>query len=117
MSSEEHDRRIDYVELAVKDIGAAKEFYGAVFGWSFKDWGADYASFKDGRLSGGFRSDIEPRPGGPLIVLYSIDLEGIEQKIRQSGGKIVKEIFEFPGGRRFQFTDPSGNELGVWSDK
>ena len=117
MSQEENDRRIDYVELTVKDTAGAKEFYGAVFGWTFQDWGPDYASFNDGRLNGGFRSDAETRPGGPLIVMYAIDLEAIEEKIKQSGGTIVKEIFEFPGGRRFQFTDPSGNELAVWSDK
>lgn len=117
MSQEEQDRRIDYIELTVKDLAKAKKFYGTVFGWEFRDWGSDYASFDDGRLRGGFRSDLEPRPGGPLVVFYALDLEAMATKIKESGGAISKEIFEFPGGRRFEFTDPSGNELAVWSDK
>jgi predicted enzyme related to lactoylglutathione lyase len=117
VSQEQQDRRIDYIELTVKEMASSKEFYGSVFGWEFRDWGPDYASFNDGRLRGGLRSDIEPRPGGPLVVFYAVDLEAMAEKIKTSGGTIVKEIFDFPGGRRFEFNDPSGNELAVWSDK
>jgi D-aminopeptidase len=117
MSQEEHDKRVDYVELSVTDMKAAKAFYSAVFGWKMQDWGPDYASFEDGRLAGGFRLVDEVHRGGPLVIIYAVDLEAVEASIRAHGGVIVQEIFSFPGGRRFHFTDPSGNELAVWSDK
>jgi predicted enzyme related to lactoylglutathione lyase len=117
MSNAEHDRRIDYIEFSVKSVPDAKRFYGTAFGWSFEDYGPDYASFADGRLSGGFQTASAVRTGGPLGVIYAADLEGMERRVSQAGGKIVKPIFSFPGGRRFHFADPSGNELAVWSDK
>jgi len=117
MGQEEHDRRVDYVELPVTDIGAAKAFYSSVFGWKMQDWGPDYASFEDGRLAGGFRLEEEVARGGPLVVIYAVNLEAVDASVRANGGTIVQEIFSFPGGRRFHFIDPSGNELAVWSDK
>ena len=117
MSQEEQHLRIDYVEWAVRDLSRAKEFYQRVFGWQFTDYGPDYASFDDGRMRGGLRSDLEQRPGGPLLVIYSHELEATEQQVKQHGGTIVKETFEFPGGRRFHFADPDGCELAVWSDR
>jgi predicted enzyme related to lactoylglutathione lyase len=117
MAQEEHDLRIDYLELPVADIGEAKQFYSTVFGWSFTDYGPDYTSFSDGRLAGGFTRTEKVVPGGPLIVLYALHLSSVEQAIERSGGKIVKETFEFPGGKRFHFRDPSGHELAVWSDR
>lgn len=117
MSQEEHDRRIDYVELTVPDIEEAKRFYGEVFGWSFTDWGAEYASFHDGRLAGGFARGETPAAGGPLVVLYAIDLEAMREVVVANGGTIVRDIFEFPGGRRFHFRDPAGYELAIWSDR
>jgi uncharacterized protein len=117
MSNAEHDRRIDYIEFSVKNVPDAKRFYGAAFGWTFEDYGPDYASFADGRLSGGFQTAKEVRTGGPLVVIYAADLEDMERRVKQAGGKIVRPIFSFPGGRRFHFSDPSGNELAVWSDK
>jgi uncharacterized protein len=116
MSNAEHDRRIDYIEFSVKSVTDAKRFYGSAFGWRFEDYGADYASFSDGRLNGGFQTATEVRTGGPLVVIYASDLEIMERRITQAGGAIVRPIFSFPGGRRFHFTDPSGNELAVWSD-
>lgn len=116
MSGAERDRRIDYVEFAATDVAEAKRFYGEVFEWSFEDYGPDYASFSDGRLSGGFFTARQIRRGGPLVVLYTSNLAAMEAKIVGAGGTIVKDTFEFPGGRRFHFTDPSGNELAVWSD-
>ncbi len=115
MAKPENDRRVDYVEVVVRDIARAKQFYGDAFGWSFTDYGPDYAAFNDGRLDGGFRSG-EPKPGGPLVILYAVDLEGMQQRIERAGGTIVKPIFAFPGGRRFHFTDADGYELAVWSD-
>lgn len=116
MTQTKPENQIDYIELPVKDMAATKQFYGAVFGWKFEDYGPDYSSFFDGRLAGGFTIDRTSVTQGPLIVLYSSNLEAMQQKVETAGGKIVKPIFSFPGGRRFQFTDPSGNELSVWSD-
>jgi uncharacterized protein len=116
MSNAEHDRRIDYIEFPVPRIAEVKQFYGKAFGWSFEDYGPDYTSFADGRLSGGFHT-VGAAGGGPLVVIYAVDLEAMERRIREAGGTIVRPIFSFPGGRRFQFTDPAGHELAVWSDK
>jgi predicted enzyme related to lactoylglutathione lyase len=116
MSQTEHDRRIDYIELPATDIPGTKAFYSAVFGWTFTDYGPGYTSFGDGRLSGGFTTEAKVAPGGVLVVLYASDLQAIRSSVAQQGGRIVKEIFEFPGGRRFHFTDPNGNELAVWSE-
>ena len=117
MGQEEHDKRVDYVEFKVTDLDAAKAFYSGAFGWKFQDWGPDYASFEDGRLAGGFHVSDEIIRGGPLVIIYAVDLEAVAAGVRNNGGTIVKEIFSFPGGRRFHFTDPSGNELAVWSDQ
>lgn len=117
MSQAEHDRRVDYIEFPATNIEEAKRFYSEVFGWEFTDYGPDYTSFSDGRLSGGFSVAPEVKQGGPLVVLYSTDLQGIKDRVTESGGSVVRETFEFPGGRRFHFTDPSGNELAVWSDR
>ena len=117
MSQAEQDRRVDYIEFLTTSIEETKRFYSEVFAWEFTDHGPDYASFTDGRLRGGFSVAPEVRAGGPLVVLYSTNLSDIEARVRESGGQIVRETFEFPGGRRFHFTDPSGNELAVWSDR
>jgi uncharacterized protein len=107
--------RMDYIEFPATDIPATKAFYSGVFGWKFTDYGPDYTSFQDGRLAGGFTKEWRPAHG-VLVVLYASDLEGTEAKIKQAGGKIVKPTFSFPGGRRFHFADPNGNELAVWSE-
>jgi predicted enzyme related to lactoylglutathione lyase len=117
MPQEDHDRRIDYLEFPVLDLEEAKRFYATVFDWSFTDYGPDYASFADGRLAGGFFTADAVQAGGPLVVIYAVDLEELEQAVLDNGGAIVKETFEFPGGRRFHFRDPSGHELALWSDK
>ena len=113
----EQDRRVDYIEFQTTNIEETKRFYSDVFGWEFTDYGPDYTSFTDGRLAGGFSVAAEVTAGGPLVVLYSTNLVEIEARVSEVGGQIVREIFEFPGGRRFHFTDPSGNELAVWSDR
>lgn len=117
MSQPEQDRRVDYIEFQTTNIEETQRFYSAVFGWEFTDYGPDYTSFTDGRLGGGFTVAPQVAAGGPLVVLYATNLEEIEAKISESGGRIVRETFEFPGGRRFHFADPSGNELAVWSDR
>jgi predicted enzyme related to lactoylglutathione lyase len=117
MSTPENHLRIDYVEFAVRDVAAAKKFYQSVFSWVFTDYGPDYTSFHDGRMSGGFRADPNGVvPTNPLIVIFSLDLERIEAAVRSAGGKIVIPPHEFPGGRRFHFMDSNGLELAVWSD-
>ncbi len=116
MEPSNQDYRIDYIEFNVADIARSKDFYGAVFGWSFTDYGPEYCAFSDGRMNGGFDATGKVRPGGPLIVLYASDLAKIQKRIENAGGPIVKAVFAFPGGRRFHFSDPDGYELAVWSD-
>jgi len=116
MTVPHEDRRIDYIELAVADIGRSKAFYGEAFGWSFRDYGLEYCEFSDGRMKGGFDATSPVKPGGPLVILYGNDLAEIQASVESAGGKIVKTVFEFPGGRRFHFTDPDGYELAVWSE-
>ena len=109
---------INYIELPSSDIAKTKEFYGGIFGWTFTDWGPEYVSFEGAGIDGGFRADgkVNAQAPGALVVLYSDKLEETLQQIENAGGEIVIPIFEFPGGRRFQFKDPSGNELAVWSE-
>jgi uncharacterized protein len=111
-----NDRRIDYIEFHATDLAKTKAFYTGVFGWKFTDYGPDYIAFDDGRLTGGFWKEGSTG-SGPLVILYAADLAATEARIRAAGGTIVKAAFEFPGGRRFHFTDPNGNVLAVWSDK
>ncbi|MEM9492333.1 MAG: VOC family protein [Myxococcota bacterium] len=115
-SSDHVHHAIDYVELSVLDLDAAKRFYSAAFGWTFVDYGPDYAGIVgEGREMGGLARAEEVRRGGPLVVLYSRDLDASVAAVGAAGGAIVTAPFDFPGGRRFHFTDPSGNELAVWS--
>jgi predicted enzyme related to lactoylglutathione lyase len=119
MSTPEHNRRIDYIEFKATNIAATKQFYSQAFGWPFEEWGPDYLSFNDGRMAGGFTLEQGHAPvsGGALVVLYATDLEAMEKAVRDAGGRIVREAFSFPGGRRFHFADPNGNELAVWSER
>jgi predicted enzyme related to lactoylglutathione lyase len=116
MSQPKPENQIDYIELPARQMAPTKQFYTAVFGWKFEDYGPDYASFHDGRIAGGFTTSGTVSAGGILPVIYASDLAAMLEKVKAAGGTIVKEIFSFPGGRRFHFTDPSGNELSVWSD-
>jgi predicted enzyme related to lactoylglutathione lyase len=110
------ENQIDYIELPARDIAASKNFYSTVFGWKFEDYGPAYTSFSDGRLNGGFTLETPAPSRGLLLVIYAGDLAAVQKKIESAGGSIVKETFSFPGGRRFHFSDPNGNELAVWSD-
>lgn len=114
------DQKIDYIEFPASDFDTLQSFYEKAFGWVFTEYGPEYRAFNDGNLDGGFyKSDkcSSTDNGAALIILYASDLAKTQQKIVASGGAIIKGIFEFPGGRRFHFTDPNGNELAVWSDK
>ena len=107
---------IDYIELSALDVLAAKRFYGAAFGWQFNDYGSSYAGIRGpDREIGGLAQADHVSTGGPLVVLYSRDLDATLAAVRAAGGEIVRPPFRFPGGRRFHFKDPSGKELGVWS--
>lgn len=109
---------IDYIELTVRDLASAKRFYATAFGWQFNDYGPEYAGIKgSGGEVGGLHQTNDERTAGPLVILYSKDLEQSVAAVQSAGGKIVREPYAFPGGRRFHFADPSGNELGVWSEK
>lgn len=111
--------KINYLEFPSTDLAVTKKFFTEVFGWSFVDFGADYSTFANEGIDGGFyKSNMSATTGkgGALVVLYSKALEETQAKIEQAGGKIVKPVFSFPGGRRFHFSDPNGNEYGVWSD-
>lgn len=107
---------IDYIEFKATDLNQIKRFYQSVFNWSFTDYGPNYCSFENSGLSGGFELTDKPIVNGTLVVIYHSNLEGLLPLITDAGGQISKSIFSFPGGRRFHFTDPSGNELAVWSD-
>jgi len=107
---------IDYVEITVPDVAAAKAFYGSAFGWRFTDYGPGYAGIQGATREQGGLTQGEPKgPGGPLVVLYSENLDETLAAVTSAGGTVSAAPFEFPGGRRFHFTDPGGNELGVWS--
>ena len=107
--------KIDYVELPAGDLPATKAFYAQAFGWSFTDYGPTYAAFGEG-LEGGFQAEPAERLAAPLVVLWADDLEAMLQNVRAAGGEITRPVFAFPGGRRFHFRDPSGNELAVVTD-
>lgn len=111
--------KINYIEIPASNLEGTKQFFTAAFGWAFQDYGPDYAAIVDAGLDGGFfRSELVARTatGSALVVLRSADLEASVEKVKQAGGDIVQPIFSFPGGRRFHFTDPSGNEYAVWSE-
>ena len=109
------DGKIDYVEFPAGDLPVTKAFYRDAFGWSFTDYGPGYAAMAEG-MDGGFNGDAADRVSTPLVILFAHDLEAMEAKVRAAGGTITRPIFSFPGGRRFHFRDPSGNELAVWSE-
>lgn len=112
--------KLDYVEFPARDLAATQAFFSQAFGWKFEDFGPDYCAFSKQGLDGGFyRSDLysSTQIGAALLVFYSDDLEATLARVEQAGGTVVKPVFDFPGGRRFHFTEPSGNELAVWSDR
>ncbi len=109
---------IDYVEISTSDLPASRTFYERAFGWSFTDYGPDYAGIRaasgEGEV-GGLNGAGTPGPGGPLVLLFSDDLDATVSAVESAGGVVTAGPYEFPGGRRFEFADPSGTVLGVWS--
>jgi len=113
------ENRIDYIEMPAREPAVAKRFFTELFGWTFEDYGPDYVSFSDGRLAGGFRrmdAECDSGSGSVLVVFYKNDLEATKIRVEALGGQITRDIFSFPGGSRFHFRDPNGNEYAVWSD-
>jgi len=111
--------QLNYIEIPCQDLEATKTFFKHVFDWSFEDYGPDYCAFSKAGIDGGFfRSEqsMSSEQGSALLVLYSDNLEASQQQVTEFGGKICKATFEFPGGRRFHFREPSGNEFAIWSE-
>ncbi len=111
---------IDYIEFVASDFSSAMAFYGSVFGWEFEEWGEEYLAFSNAGLEGGFRkSKDKPVRGGTLVILLAEDMEALEateKSVLEAGGTVT-EHHEFPGGKRFHFLDPVGNELAVWTKR
>ncbi len=114
------ENRINYVEFPAADFSEMKRFYGGVFNWTFEHYGEEYLAFNDGAMDGGFylsEQKATAAQGAALVIFFANDLEATQAKIVAAGGVVCVPIFEFPGGRRFHFNDPHGNELAVWSDQ
>jgi uncharacterized protein len=113
------NNRIDLVEFPASGpeaVAAARGFYSAVFGWSFTEYGDEYVDTADSGVTAGFNgSGGDTQQGAPLAVLYVDDLEAARERVTAAGGSLRHDIYAFPGGRRFHFVDPAGNELAVWS--
>lgn len=106
--------KIDYVEFSSPELEATQSFFAKAFGWSFVEYGPDYRDIQDAGLGGGVeRNKLQP----PLIVLKADDLEGALEAVKAAGAEITKEIYAFPGGRRFEFKEPGGNAMAVWNEK
>jgi hypothetical protein len=106
--------QIDYVEFAATDLAAFKRFYAEAFGWTFQDWGPDYISFEGAGIDGGVRGGEAAVNGSTTVILYADDLKDAEARVVKAGG-VIGARHEFPGGKRFHFTDPSRNALAVWT--
>ena len=120
MSENKRENHIDYVEFPATSgvaMAASKKFYQEAFGWAFQDWGDNYADTQDSGIGSGINADPSHRPAAPLVVLFSADIETAHERVKKAGGKITRDMFTFPGGRRFHYVDPAGNQLAVWSDK
>jgi len=109
--------KIDYVELQTPELEQSKEFFNKAFGWTYVDYGSDYADIKNAGLGGGLSAVHDEAARAPLVILKADNLEAAQKQVEAAGGVIVREIFSFPGGRRFHFTEPGGNEMAVWSEK
>ena len=105
--------QLSYLELPATDVAALKQFYGTLFGWTFQDFGADYAAFSEAGLDGGLNADTSSRPRAPLAIIETDGIERLQERVPAEGGAVTMPIFAYPGGRRFHFTDPNGNELAV----
>ncbi len=111
-------KKINYIEFPLIDPTATKQFFTSVFGWEFQEWGPNYLSFSGAGIDGGFNGEDNTPVQNPgvLIILYSNDLEASLADVKAAGATIIRDIYSFPGGRRFHFADPNGNELAIWSE-
>ena len=107
------NNKLAYVELPATSTDEMKAFYGSLFGWTFQDWGADYTAFSESGVDGGFNAGDEHRTKAPLVIIETDNIRVMEERVQQTGGTITVPTFQFPGGSRFHFIDPSGNELAV----
>jgi len=110
------NNHINYIEFRAKDLENTKLFYTSVFNWKFTDNEPKYVSFENSGITGGFEKTEDKIENGVLVVVYHSDLKAVKEKVIEAGGRISKDIFSFPGGQRFEFKDPSGNKLAVWSE-
>lgn len=110
------NNHINYIEFKAKDLNAIKAFYTTCFNWEFTDYGPNYTAFDNSGMQGGFELSTEPIKNGVLVVLIHKNLPKIKATILENGGTISQDIFSFPGGERFHFLDPSGNELAIWRE-
>jgi uncharacterized protein len=111
---------IDYLEIGAKNAGdysKSKAFFETAFGWTYQDYGESYCDTKSSGIGSGINGDSDHRPLQPLPVIFVEDLEAAQAKVTEAGGIVTRPIFSFPGGRRFHFAEPAGNELAVWSDR
>ena len=106
--------KIAYLELPATDVAALKVFYGQLFGWTFQDYGDDYAAIEGAGLDGGFNGDLRAKPAAPLAIIETADIGSTLKRVQDAGGTITMPTFAYPGGQRFHFLDPSGNELAVF---
>lgn len=111
-------KTINYIEFPLKDAAATKQFYASVFGWNFQEWGPNYLSFSGAGIDGGFNGEDKTpvQKPGVLVILFSDDLEASLSEVKDAGAFIIRDIYSFPGGRRFHFADPNGNELAIWAE-
>lgn len=120
MSEDARNNRLDFIELpaaSTEALAQARTFFTDAFGWNFTPWGDDYCDTRDSGIACGINADPKHRPEQPLMVIFASDLDAAYAKVVAAGGETTREIFAFPGGRRFQFRDPAGNEVAVWSDQ
>ncbi|HYH75763.1 MAG TPA: VOC family protein [Candidatus Saccharimonadales bacterium] len=113
------NHQIDLIEFpanSAEELKTITDFFSTVFGWNYKDWGGVYSDTQDSGLTSGVIAAEPNRPTMPLTVIYAEDLEATKEKVITAGGTIIADIYPFPGGRRFHFTDPAGHELAVWSE-
>ena len=112
--------KIDYIEFQTRNLSATRDFFSEAFGWQFEEYGEDYIGFSNAGLRGGFyqaNQSSSTEHGSALVVLYSLNLKQSQEKVTNAGGRISKPLFSFPGGKRFHFVEPGGNEMAVWSDQ
>ncbi len=116
MSTHNHIDLVEFPAVSPEELQKTTHFFSEVFGWQYKDWGGVYRDTADSGLMSGVIATEQGKPKMPLVVVYVNNLEEAKERIVQAGGTVILDIYPFPGGRRFHFMDPSGNELAVWSE-